>query len=1739
MTSVIIATRGSASRSVVLRVSGGDQRPEAFGVELLEIVEIDTDERIAASVAFDLDDIDAAFEELDARYLAGEAAPYAQTWSLVTACYAAINRRELPPTTPDFIDVDHRRATAMAPGDLVDFVRAAWNQIPDISFRVEAVHRLSSRGAVVTQAMHGTSQEGFEAEWREIHLMTVEGDQFNRSEFFEEADLDAALARFEELNRPAPRLKNAASQVYQRFWGHYAARDWASIAELLADDISTDDRRRVVNAGIQYGRDAQIADMRSLAEIGADMTWTVMATRGQRLVLSRVRTSNRDLQHGEFDAEMLGILEIDADNRIAAFVTLELDHIDAAFEELDARYVTSEAAPYAHTWSVVTQTYAALNRREQPATTPDWINIDHRRVTAFAPGELTSWIRASWDIAPDINIHIEAAHRLTNRGAVVTHTANATSQEGFNAEWRVVTLLTVEGELINRVELYDEEDLDAALARFDELSRPAPRLENAASKVDDRFEIAFAARDFDAMAEMMADDIRVDDRRPAVNAGLRRGRDAEIANMRAIAELGAREVTSSVIAIRGDRLALSRNRFSGRDQLPEAFRFEAVCIIEIDNDERIVARVSFDPDDIDAAFEELDARYLAGEAAPHSQTWSVIARNNAAFNRHEFPSTTPDWVTIDHRRVTSFEPGDMTPYIRATWDVAPDATVNIETVHRVSDLGAVVTQVSKGTSQEGFDAEWRVIALLTVDGDLINRCELFEDADIDAALARFGELSAPTPPFENAATRARVQIADTLNRGDLHGCLALINADGRYEDRRKGLRDDAVGQGLKKVADALFEVTKSWLLEIEPVAIRGSRLGLTRDTYRDTTDSDRVITAEHLTVTEVDDDDLVCNSVLFDPDDIDAAFEELDARYLAGDAAAHAHTWSVIARTYATFNRHELPPATPDTVDHRRLSLVESGDLTTSLGPTWDLMPDGRVYIEAVHRLGNLGAVVTHVAQGTAQQGFNAEWRAIDVLTVERDLINRCELFDEADLDAALARFDELHPQTTRVENAASRAVERYLAHFARREWDALAETLADDISLDDRRRVVGAGLRHGRHAEVAALQAGADSGLTNISADVVATRGERLALTRSRVSGRDQGPEAFHVEMLGVAEINADERIVARVMFDTDDIDAAFAELDARYLAGEAAAYSRTWSLIAAAYAALDRHELPATTPDWVNIDHRRGTAFARGDMTAFIRTAWDVAPDITIYIEAVHRLSDLGAVVTHAVRGTSQAGFDAEWRVVALLTVDGDLINRCELFDEADLDAALARFDELSRPAPRLENAASRVYRSLLAYFGGGKWDAITKMLAEDLHNDDRRRVVSAGVQHGRDATIASMRATADLADSNIIVSSTVIATRGERLALSRDRFSIRDEKPDAFLAEVLGIVEIDAHQRIVARVALDDDAIDAAFEELDARYLAGEAADHAHTWSVIARTYAEFNRHGLVPEPDWVSVDHRRGSLFASSDLDATIRASRELTPDLRIYIESVHRLSDLGAVVTNTSVGTAHEGFAAEWRMIQLLTVEGDRIGRLEMFDEVDIDAALARFDELNPSSPRLENAASRVGERFSAYMAAPDWAAMADMVAEEMCNDDRRPVVNAGLRRGRDAEIANVRTLVDLGVKNTTPVVIATRGERLALGRIRLSGRDQRPEAFHTEVLGLIEIDAENRISARVWFELDDIDAAFEELDARYVAGEAAAHGRTWSLISSALPRLTGTCYPRRRRIGEHRPAATAMSRRVI
>ncbi|GBG37430.1 hypothetical protein NJB14197_00340 [Mycobacterium montefiorense] len=1743
----VIAVRGERLALARVRASGRD--PEAIQNDALNVVEIDADERITTVEIFDLDDMDAAFTDLDARYLTGEAAPYARMWTATTENYAALSRHELPPMTPDAVTLDHRRAAAFAPGEFLQYLRAAIDQSQSTNIHPTVVHRLNELGTVITHTAYVTSSDGFDAEFQDVIVSTLAGNVVNHFELFDEADLDSALARFEQLQSQVRPLENSASRAAERFLAHFAARDWATVAETFADDFSSDDRRRVVGAGVRHGRDAQVADLRSIADVGiTHVTSAPVATRGERLVLTRGRLSAGHQGSETFFTESFSIVEVNAEGRIVALVSFDLEDVDAAFAELDSRYLAGEAAAHARTWSAITEGYAALSRHELPTVTPDCVSIDHRRAAAFAPGDLSQYIRAVIDESQSTSIFVSTAHHLSELGAVVTHSAYGTSRQGFDAEWHEVALLTVVGNAISRCELFDETDLDAALAQFEELHPPARRLENTVSRATGRYLERVVAHDWDAVAEALADDYVTDDRRHVTGGGIF-GRDAEIASVQVQADLGVTAIVPTVIAVRGERLALALARYSGRGQEHETFEAEMLIVFEMNAADRFTAAVAFDSDDIDAAFEELDARYLAGEAAAHAQTWSIVAASYAALNRHQLPLTAPDCVNIDHRRETAFGPADVTAYFDAGWDVEQDINVYVEQVHRLSDVGAVVTYAAHETSQEGLNAEWRGIAVFTVEDDMINRTEVFDEADLDAALTKFVELQPNPRRLVNAASHVYERFLRCFDTRDWDAINTIVAEDMCHDDRRRivsaGVRlgRDAQVEDMRVLADMGMHGTS------DVIAIRGERLVLSHIHGSNVDVQSQTFLIDVIDVVEIDSDGRMIAVVTFDPDDVDNAFAELDARYLADEAEPHADAWSVISAGYASMNRHELFPTTPGwvNIDHRRPGIIEEGGLNASLLSLWKLVPDVTFRATAVHRLSDLGAVCSHVAHGVSQDGVDAEWRGIEVMAVDGDLINRCEIFDEADLDAALGRFEELQPPMPQLENLASRVAEQFLAHFAGGSWNAMTQLLAVDTTSDDRRRVVNAGIRHGRDVEIANWRATADVWSTDVRSTVVATRGDRLALIRLVLAGPGQPSEAFNVTALAIVEINADNQIAATVVIEPDDTDAAFAELDARYLSGEAAAHARTWSAITACFAALNRREPLPTTPDFVSIDHRQTVAFDSGELIAFVRAGSDLDEDIT-RVESVSHLNNFGAAVTFTTHGTSREGFDAEWRAIAVSTVDGDLVNRCELFDDTDLDGALARLKELHQPAPQLENAAIHVRDRFLASFLARDWDAIRVMLADDHYSDDRRRVIGAGIRRGRDVQMDELRAvTAEF--GTVTMTSVVIATRGERLALCRGSYMGRDQRPGAYQIDALTITEINADEQIAAVVMFDPDDIDTAFAELDARYLAGEAAVHAHTWSLITQVYASLNGGELPPvTPDLVDIDHRPLAAIGSGDLTAYVAASLEDMAINRIYVEAVHRLGDLGAVVSHAADGISHEGFDAEWRTVQLLTFEGDRISRCEIFDEADLDAALARFEELQPQTPRLETAATRVYEQLLVDYTARDWAAITGILSDDLFSDDRRPLVGAGIRPGPDALVEDLRATAAVEVTNATSDTIATRGSRLALTRARYSRSSDGPEAFHVDFLQLVEIDATARITALIAFAPEELDGAFTELESRYVAGEAAARAQTWWVIANAYtgfarhelpPMTTDSVYIDRRSVVSIEGVELAASMRVV
>ena len=429
-----------------------------------------------------------------------------------------------------------------------------------------------------------------------------------------------------------------------------------------------------------------IANMRAIADLGVtNVTSDVIATRGERLALSRARCRAATSGPRRSTPKRSQIIEIDADepDRGARHVRPRRPRrcVRGTRRPVSRR---RSGRPCAHVVGHRAGATPRLNRRELPATTPDWVNIDHRRATAVRtrrPDRIHPCL-----VGPDAgrqHLHRGRASAERSRsgrhprGAMGLHKRDSTPSGGRSS------FVTVEGDLINRGEIFDEADLDAALARFDELSRPAPQLENAASQVNERFDACFAARDWDAMAEMLADDIYHDDRRRVVGAGIRRPgcRDREHAGDRRPRASRMRHRPSSRPA---GSASPSPYPLLGPDQRPEAFHIEILDIVEIDADNRIAATYRVRPRRL--------RRRLRGARRPLPRGRSGRPRAHVVSHRGRLrraqpartPATTSDWVNVDHRRASSVRTRRHGRDIRAVWDQAPDLRIYIEAVHRLS-----------------------------------------------------------------------------------------------------------------------------------------------------------------------------------------------------------------------------------------------------------------------------------------------------------------------------------------------------------------------------------------------------------------------------------------------------------------------------------------------------------------------------------------------------------------------------------------------------------------------------------------------------------------------------------------------------------------------------------------------------------------------------------------------------------------------------------------------------------------------------------------------------------------------------------------------------------------------------------------------------------------------------------------------------------------------------------------------
>ncbi len=1612
-TTKLRATRGerlSLNLHCFAGVVAGGGGPVAMEDHLV-LHEIDRDGRFVAMVLFDLEDEDAAYAELDARWQAGEGAEQAPALAFLTSFDAALARRDWDAVTasyaPAFVGVDHRLVgwgTLHGPAAFVEAFRTLVALAPDVRLRWDH-GRTSSRGMLAQAIWLGTRDGGaFENPFLMVGEFDDEGTIL-RADFYDVHHLDRAQARFQEIESAAPPpaspFANAASRANRSLGEASNARDFARIEALLAASLVFDDRRRLNR--LTVGREEALAHYRFLQEVPRGrFSSTLLATRGERLALHRTHFEGEVAGGGgAVDVEeVLDLAEIDAEGRVVANLLFDLEDEDAAWAELDARFDAGEGLEHPAAAAWCSEFRRAFASREWDAMAalqaPDQEAHDHRLVgwgTLRGAGAWTPTLQELVTLAPDVRQRVQDL-RLCARGSLWRHDWYGTRDGGAFVSSLVLVVELDGGGRQRRLDVWDADRLDAALARFQEIAAPAApdgRFENAASRAWRAVNEAWSARDLERFAAPHAAALRYRDHRRLFELDLDRAGFLDFT--RPLIEMRAGRASLELVATRGERLALMHSTMEMADDAIGPSVIESLMLIETDERGEIAAYDRWDLEDADAAWAEIEARWSAGDGALGFDLWAT--RFGAALERRDWDAVAAgyaaDFVGHDHRLVswgTVHGPSEHLRALREMVALAPDARMRMN--HRLACArGALLDNTWVGTRDGGaFESPFVCVAEFGADGRTV-RSDFYDPHHLDRALARFEEiraserrdpLAAIAKPNAACATMDRWQATYDVafETGDWEPMRALCAPDLVFDDRRRlallsGDRDFMIASARERVAmDARpqrsLRGTAGDRVAIETILWSGGP-------------PDGRFEIEYLGVIEVDESGLVAGMVMFDIDDARAAQREAWARWAAIDPAVAPHL-ALLSSAADAFNERDRSrvraPYADDLIveDHRRAGLgrLEGGDAyADSLAVLWELASVTTVelgwYWPAI---APDGALVTIRRTGDIAGGGPFESDYLYLFFHAQGRMTRVELFELEDLDAALARFEELRGSERREglaasvrPNLATAAMERNWTAFDALDLDAADAALdaarahyAPDFVWDDRRPLVG--LSGGLDLMLASVRERLVMGARQ-QRTIVGTAGDRVAIGRALWAG---GPPdgRFEVEFLVVSEVDEAGLFSALIFFEPGDTRAAQREAWSRWAAIDPAVAPVLDGIleITDAWNAHDRARLRACYAEGLVVEDHRLAGIGRiVGVDAYVETnavLWDLAPDQRIgygwSLPAVDRHGAVG-ILRREGRLPDGGAFESEY--VTLSRRNGDLITHLEFFELVALDAALARFEEL-RPDPlRIPpNAATRSLAPVARLLASGDLDALRALVTDDFCFDDRTRrsLLRGGVEEWVRALEFLSRETRAQLDAGLV------ATAGDRLALYHD---VWQEAPGEshFRMESHRLVEIDAAGKLRALVLFDANDRAMAHTELFERYAASGADG-------MPRGMIDYilglNEHDLARArtglcDDFVLEDHRRTGLGRIEGADAyiaSVAAAYGLAPDLRVDPLYTAATAAHGRVALARASGTNTEGGAFESFYAVLVRYRDDQVAGYEFFEPEHLDQALARLEALRPA-----------------------------------------------------------------------------------------------------------------------------------------------------------------------------------------
>jgi len=714
---------------------------------------------------------------------------------------------------------------------------------------------------------------------------------------------------------------------------------------------------------------------------------------------------------------------------------------------------------------------------------------------------------------------------------------------------------------------------------------------NAASRGQAAMDAAIAARDLAAIVALHDEAFTEIDHPNGATYGF----DGATRSLHHLVQADDPWCRHEPLATLGDTLVLCRRRLgaggSGSARFDVgAYEDEKLSLLEVDARGRALRQELFGPDRLAEAATRLYERYAAslpdGPDRTRAAAFAATAATVLGWNLTQLPPPdtlfVPDAEARDHRKIGLWSARgveDIVRHFRALDTVATNVVMSVEELLGIEPRAMLFRRMHSGVDRGGGGRYEREFFFLVVGGadGRIARAEWFDVDQEAAALARFAELTAEAAPPPAPATRRRIRpnratatderSAAAIAAGDVAALEALFG-DAFEEIHHPTGSTYGRAASLASIERLLRSEGASY--RTEPIATLGDALALGRQhVHASGARGHRLDVGEYeneaLSLHEVDAQGRYLRHEVFAADRLNEAIVRLYARYaelLPDDgtrapAAVTARVVAFILTKEKAGDVDELCAPAFETVDHRSvgygtLSRAEAAKVPESFD---EIADDVRFRVDDVLALSPRGLARTSTTMGVWRDGggpFERTVCALDTFGPDGRL-TRHETFDADHEAETLARYDALAGggDGSRVANAATRLNERFVAAWARRDWDALAALFDGRGQFEDRRRLMQ--MEGGRDLNLATLRVFFDAPGSRWTITPIATRGDRCALSRMLLEGAvDAEGGDFAIDYLAVDEVGPDGRSVALVLFDLDDLDAARAELASRFHAGE-----------------------------------------------------------------------------------------------------------------------------------------------------------------------------------------------------------------------------------------------------------------------------------------------------------------------------------------------------------------------------------------------------------------------------------------------------------------------------------------------------------------------------------------------------------------------------------------------------------